>query len=93
MSNPEMSNPKMSNAIIFKRRKWVLIKELYIIAMLINKLWVHNSVTRNILANIKENNTVSNCWNYEPISLFPLASLSNMHKMLIVIVPITVMAG
>ena len=93
MSNPEMSNAKMSNAIIFKRRKWVLIKELYIIAMLINKLWVHDSVTRNILANIKENNTVSNCWNYEPILLSPLASLSNMHKMLIVIDPITVMAG
>lgn len=67
---------------------------MHIIAMLINKLWVHNSVTRNILANIKENNTVSIiAETYEPISLSPLASLPNMHKMLIVIVPIIVMAG
>ena len=40
----------------------MLIEEMYIVAIiilkLINKLWIHNGVTGNILANIKGNNSV-----------------------------------
>ena len=49
---------------MLKGDKWMLIEEMYIVAIIIlkliifNKLWIHNGVTGNILANIKGNNSV-----------------------------------